>query len=151
MQLPQNGTLVYNAVNYTVWQGQPGKTLSFQLAPATNTQGYRPGCLLALVSSGMYATMMVNYDPAGSLPGQTTCVGVLVDQDLTTTIPTATSTPATFKVATKNGAWYLINQFLYATATNLSDVPTGMAQLNGALYPQINSLVSFSPIEVWAI
>lgn len=125
---------VFYAANLIVWQGNVGSTLSFQLAPATNTQGYMPGQLLAYVTSGQYAGQMINYDPAGVVPGQTTCVSVLIDPDLQVTIPPATVTPATFKVALARGKWMLNGNFLYATAINLSDVATGMAQLGAFEY-----------------
>lgn len=132
MIYPQQAELVYTANNIPVYVGAPGRTVGHLFYPATNTQGYKPGCLLARITSGVGEGRLVNYDPAGLLPGQDTCTNILIDPDLTTTIPSGDTFEGSLKVAVKNGNWIVRNIFLYATAVNLSDVAAGLADLGAA-------------------
>ena len=115
------------------------------LAPATNTYGYQPGCILAQYTGGGNIGKFVNYVPSAS-NGQGTPIAVLVDNYLLPEQYAPSSSGGLGTVGTGYakicyGNARLIFSTLYWTTPTAGDAVTGIIgfgsnQMPGTIYGQ---------------
>jgi hypothetical protein len=128
---PQNKTQLQQT--YTnLWATDPSLAyfIDVELAPSTNTDGYKPGCILAKYTSGDYKGQFVNYDANGA-DGQNTAVLILTDQYLTPDIQKGGTQGKGLAQAVLGGATFYQDQIYFDKQDGTDDITAAINQIGG--------------------
>lgn len=112
------------------------------LAPSTNTDGYKPGCILAQYTAGQYQGQFVNYSPAGT-NGQNVALLVLTDQYLTPDVQKLGTQGQALVQAVLGGATFYQNQIYFTKQDGTDVIAAAIAQIGGK--------VAFGRVGLYAI
>lgn len=143
MPAPQNK--VQSQQTYAdLWATDP--TLAYfieiELAPSTNIEGYKPGCILAQYTFGQYKGLCVNYDPNGK-DGQNQALIILTDQYLTPEMQKFGTLGQALVQTVLGGATFHKRQIYFNAQNGQDDITQAIAQIGGK--------VAFDKVSLYAI
>lgn len=131
--LPRNETLPQQTYT-SLWACDQSLAyvVDVELAPSTNTDGYKPGCILARYTAGKYAGLFVNYDPAGT-DGQNAAVVILVDQYLTAEMQKLGTQGKSLVQTVFGGAAFYQDQIYFNQQNGKDNIVPAISQIGGKL------------------
>lgn len=130
---PQNKTQLQQT--YTnLWATDPSLAyfIDVELAPSTNTDGYKPGCILAQYTAGQYQGQCVNYDPSGT-NGQNVALIVLTDQYLTPDVQKLGTQGQALVQAVLGGATFYQEQVYFNKQDGTDNIAPAITQIGGKI------------------
>lgn len=133
MPKPHNQT--QNQQTYSnLWATDPSLAyyIEVELAPSTNADGYKPGCILAQYSAGEHIGKFVNYDPNGK-DGQNVALAILTDQYLTPDIEKLGTQGQSLVQAVIAGATFYQDQMYFNKQDGSDSIVLAIAQIGGKI------------------
>lgn len=128
---PQNKTQSQQTYS-KLWATDPSLAyfVDIELAPSNNTDGYKPGCILAQYTSGEYAGQFVNYDPEGT-DGQNVALVILTDQYLTPDVEKSGTQGQALVQAVWGGATLYQDQVYFNKQDGSDNIAAAISQIGG--------------------
>lgn len=119
--------------------------INVELAPSTNTDGYKPGCILAQLTGGANQGKFINYDPAGA-DGQNVALAILEDQYLTPEMEKQGTNGDVLVRAVIAGANFYQDQIYFTKQDGTTD-----AGLLAAAITQLGGKIGFGKVMLFAV
>ena len=133
LPIPHNTTNLQQTYN-SLWATDPSLAyfIDVELAPSTNTDGYKPGCILAQYTAGQYEGQCVNYDPNGS-NGQNVAFIILTDQYLTPDAQKLGTQGQALVQAVLGGATFYQKQIYFDKQDGTDSIASAISQIGGKI------------------
>lgn len=140
---PQNKTNIQQTYS-KLWATDPSLAyfIEVELAPSTNVDGYKPGCILAQYTAGQYIGQCVNYDPSGT-NGQNVALAVLTDQYLIPDVQKLGTQGEFLVQGVLAGATFYQDKVYFNKQDSSDDIAPAIAQIGGK--------IAFGRIGLYAI